>query len=623
MKVFIHTLWSCLWCIFTLSNPIAAEAQEVHVEHNVPASPVNGLHEQYEMHVDPDSADNMILCGWKIDAKDNAFYGYVYSSSDQGKTWRIALEPKNSRFESEESCAYGVHGVAYYVTSASKVIDDNPHHEQGTTRIYVSHDSGKTWKLGVATGWNDWTTSVVDTAPGPNQNRLYSYFNGNLFHESLGQTEAAEADLKQSNATGSWLSMISYKDGDPQVGGPFRVSTESQEKYIRGGSFPGPALLLKSGTILTLYSTKRRTEKNIREIVIESSRTISDGTALEPPVKVVSSLDNPDSSSDMACGGYYLEPAAAYDAMHDKVYFAYSDIQNKKCVLFLKTSTDEGKSWSKPQRVYTSVADGEQEYASPAIAINKDGLMAVMWQKTFRSGCWMFATSVDDGKSLSRATPLGTCAASEIKPSKLTTANFWTSFFAADPKYPNSTARINLRNTRADVGRNQDAIAVTPDGAFHPVWSDPGNGEGELRTAEIRVTPAATLIANATPGLADVTSRLAVLYGGDQFYDPKTKVITLDVVIKNNSDKPLIGPFKLAVPDLYKDYGFADIANASNGISDAGAVWDISSSVPGGSLAPGTTTKPFALKFHYLANPDTPRGSDDILGLSVKVYAAK
>lgn len=597
--------------------------QQVNVKANVRAG--SGWNAQYEMHVDPDNSKNMMLCGFKFNAKDDALYGYVYFSSDQGKNWHLVLEPRNSTFESEESCAYGVRGIAYYVTSSSKVIDGDPHHEQGTTRIYISADSGKTWRVGAKTGWNDWSTSVVDTAPGPNQNRLYAFFNANEFYPSLGQPETGQAQIRRGATTGSWMAMISYTYGDSQVDGPVFVTAPAVENYTRGGSFPAAAFQLKDGAILALNTTKRRTERNIRETLVEAIRTTLDRKGLEAPIKVVSSVDNPadDNSTGVTCGSYFLDSAATYDPVHDKVYFAFGQVSDKKCELMLTSSADGGKSWTKAHVVRTSDADGDQEYVDPAVAINKDGIMALMWQKSYRSGCWMFATSIDDGKSLSRATPLGTCNSSEMKPSRLDTAYLWDSFFQADTRTPDASARINLRNSRNNqLGKNQDAIAVTRDGVFHPVWSDAGAGDGELRTAAIDVIPAPTLISNATRGLTPVTSKVAILYGGDQFYDPKTKLITLDVLIKNNSDHPLTGPFKLAVPNS-NDGEFTEIANADNQVPGGGAVWDISSSVPNGTLAAGASSHPFALKFRYLADEDKPRSSDDILGLSLRVYAAK
>src|SRR5713101_4758608 len=192
-------------------------AQQIQVESKATAGV--GWMPWYEIHANPDNENNMILCGSNWDTKDNAFYGFVFSSANAGRTWRLAMADKSSVWVSEESCAYGVRGVAYFVAGASQVIDGNTHHDQGTTRIYVSHDSGRTWKLGVTTGWTDWSTSVVDTTAGQNQNRLYVFFNNlESFYKSVGDKGAMEAESK--NSSGSRVGMISYKDGDALVVGP-------------------------------------------------------------------------------------------------------------------------------------------------------------------------------------------------------------------------------------------------------------------------------------------------------------------------------------------------------------------------------------------------------------------
>lgn len=593
--------------------------QEIKVTANVAASPASGgWHPWYEAHVDPDNGKNMMICGSKWNAKDNASYGFVYFSPDSGKTWTQAFEDKSSTWVSEESCAYGVHGVAYFVADASKVIDGELHHDLGTTHIYVSHDAGRTWKLGVNTGWTDYSTSVVDTAPGPNQNRLYIYFNNlQTFYNSLGNKDAVEAEKRDSN--GTRIGLISYRDKDAKIAGPFTSAAMATQSYH--GSYPAPALMLKDGSIVTIYTTKRRTEKNVREFLVEAVRTNPDRTSLEAPVTLVDSVDNPDADSSVPCGGYYLGSAGTYDPVHNKLYFAYSDVRDKKCHLFLTISVDEGRSWSKAQQVRTASDGEEQVHGSPTIAVNQAGVLAVMWQKSYRSGCWMFATSSDGGKSLSRAEELGTCSGNAMKPSALTSNYLWTSFFQADPKNPESTARINLRNTRNGEWRDVSAIAVTPDGNFHPVWIDAGEGSGEIRTAVINAVPADTLVKEATKGLQNITGTVSILYGGNQHYDEQSGTLTLDVTIRNDGRQPIHGPFRLAVTGFYKNYGYAEISNAQNGVTDAGSVWDIAPSIPGGTLRPGQTSKPFPLKFSYRIDPDVQRGSDDILGLSTKLYA--
>lgn len=191
----------------------------------------------------------------------------------------------------------------------------------------------------------------------------------------------------------------------------------------------------------------------------------------------------------------------------------------------------------------------------------------------------------------------------------------------AEAKPSSSAITVTLRNTRNSNWRNESAIAVTRDGNFHPVWIDAGRGEGEIRTTAIHVTSADTLIAAETEGLSDVTTKVTMLYGGDQAYDAKSKTLTLDVAIKNKSTNAIGTPFKIAIPRLSRDFHFAAIANATNSVADAGAVWDITRSVPGGTLNPGATTKPFSLKFRYLLDDDKERRSDGILGFDLRVFA--
>ncbi len=305
-----------------------------------------------------------------------------------------------------------------------------------------------------------------------------------------------------------------------KVVGPFTSEAMAKENYH--GSYPAPARVLKDGSIVTIFTTKRRTDKNAREFMVEAVRTSPDRTALEAPVKVVDSLDNPDTDSSTVCGGYYLGSASTYDSVRDKLYYAYSDVRNKKCRLFIATSIDGGRSWKNGQ-VYLPRVDSEFSYGALSIAVNKDGVLAMMWEKTPRSGCWTFAASSDDGKSLLPMAELGTCNGEEMKPSLLTSNYLWTSFFQADPANPSSVAHINLRNTRNAGEPHEDGIAVTPDGEFHPIWIDAGNGTGELRIAAIRVVPTDALIAKATKGMENITSKIAILYGGDQNYTNQSK----------------------------------------------------------------------------------------------------
>ena len=140
---------------------------DMTVEWNVPVTEPEGRHlNWYEVKADPENGDNLIVCGAARNAQDNAYYGVVYSSRDGGRSWRRALADKSSTWVSEQSCAFGRHHVAYFVSEASKVTDGQLHHSLGTTRIFVSSDAGETWAETAQTGWADYSSSVVARPPG-------------------------------------------------------------------------------------------------------------------------------------------------------------------------------------------------------------------------------------------------------------------------------------------------------------------------------------------------------------------------------------------------------------------------------------------------------------------------
>jgi hypothetical protein len=169
------------------------------------------------------------------------------------------------------------------------------------------------------------------------------------------------------------------------------------------------------------------------------------------------------------------------------------------------------------------------------------------------------------------------------------------------------------------VWRDNQAIAVTSDGVFHPVWIDAGDGRGEIRTAAVTVTSAEQLAAPEIGGLAPVSNKIAVLYGGTQHYDEKSGTLTLAVTFRNNSDAPIKGPFKLEATSVSSAYLNVEAQNSVNHATGGGAVWDVTGAVPGDVLAPGATSQPYTLTFHTTPKDHFTLG--DILTLNTKLYA--
>lgn len=599
-------------------------AQSIRVD-SATASPASGgWYPWYEIHADPENANNMILCGARWDAHDDAQYGFVYFSADGGTSWHSGLEDKHSTWVSEESCAFGIHGLAYYVADASKVDEKGAlHHDLGSAYIYSSKDAGRTWSAPVKTGWTDYSASVVEASPGSNQNRLYVFFNNlETFYRSIGNRNAIDSLPHGGNSIG----LVSYKDGDTKVDGP--IFNPDMAAMAFHGSYPAPALMLKDGTFLTFFTSHRyldpdgkphlpATEKTPQvENLIASTHYNPNSSAPELPITVASDTPKPGNAEEKC--GLILTSAAAYDPLKNIIYFAYELGDDKSCYLVLTTSNDEGRTWKPARRIHLPDQPLDAHYENPALGVNKAGVLGLMWQEG-RTGCWDFAASMTGDQNFSVSKQLNDCTSPGKDIQAVTDAYFWTIPFQAEEKNPNDFSRIVIRNMKHAVWRDSHAIAVTPDGVFHPVWIDAGDGRGEIRTAAVTVASVEQLAAPEISGLTPVSNKVAILYGGAQHYDEKTGTLTLSVTFRNNGDAPIRGPFKLEATSVRSAYLNIEAVSSVNHATGGGAVWDVTTSIPGGALAPGATSEPYTLMFH--STPKEHFTIGDILSLDTKLYA--
>jgi hypothetical protein len=69
------------------------------------------------------------------------------------------------------------------------------------------------------------------------------------------------------------------------------------------------------------------------------------------------------------------------------------------------------------------------------------------------------------------------------------------------------------------------------------------------------------------------------------------------VELANTSARSLLGPFKVRLISLDSDVAAVEAAGTSNGLTAAGAVWDLTSSVDHGRLPPGARSRPLILAF--------------------------
>ncbi len=196
--------------------------------------------------------------------------------------------------------------------------------------------------------------------------------------------------------------------------------------------------------------------------------------------------------------------------------------------------------------------------------------------------------------------------------------------FIWEPMKPESTWPLGLKvqNHLNTVWRNNGALAASPNGDFHPVWIEVGNGEGQLRTATVTAGPVHSTLPRVAfdEGKAcDVTQQIAILYGGDQNYDVSTSLLSVRITLKNKSSQPLQAPILLKAETLTSKVFNLEIANSDNGLSGPGAMWDLTPATPDGNLNAGAMSKSYPLEFH--ATPIEGILNEELLSMKLKAYA--
>jgi hypothetical protein len=232
--------------------------------------------------------------------------------------------------------------------------------------------------------------------------------------------------------------------------------------------------------------------------------------------------------------------------------------------------------------------------------------------------CWYFSIS-RDGLDLDDTLSLSSCSNDSFK-------NESSRYLATVIQQPGADqpASIQLRTFRNRLLRI--GFTSTPDGTFHPLWSVSSSGAGELRTANVsfgRRSPSALAQRVLEAELADVTDKITVLYGGEQRLDHETNSVMVDLSIRNNSHVPLSAPIYLRVERASSDFGRIELRNSSPVLALGRDYMDLSSSLRGGSLAPGETTAPYHITLH-LSDEHRPRyGKSSVLAMKVRLFCHK
>jgi hypothetical protein len=557
----------------------------------------DGAHPWYEIKVDPENVDNLIVCGTKLDALLDAPIGFIYSSSDRGKSWRAVLEDKNSTWVTEQSCAFGPNHRAYFISEASKIIDGNPHHELGTSRLYVSTDAGQHWRETMKTRWADYSTSAVSSPP----DKLFTFFN----------TIAGEP----GRSWGSNVGLLVFSPDDSKLEGPFFDSAMQDVGY--DGSFPSNATALKSGAVAALYYGTRAGPLGREEDlgVIRARR--APGLLLEHSV-ILHRLES-------EC--FHLNDSSlAYDPQHDRIFVVYVD-GCKNTQIMLTSSDDEGRTWT-ASTVVADFKNPKREIANPALVVGPgDNNLGLLWEKGQGSGRWLFSY-IRNQKLAEPATELS----QGVRSNQVSDDSLLTWIYQPNERHggnpdapPERAITVSIVNMLNVVWRGSGL--VTAGNKILAVWPS-GNSEGmRLYLRSFSASDSSSEGAMATDSKdsdSDVTADTVMFYGGIEHFDSTTAELKVCLTLGNRGAKSMRVPIKLIVEDIKSSIGTISVLNATNGLPGVGAVWDISDSVTGDRIAPRAISNPFCLSFHLEIPAKDFSGLDanNLLVLKMRIVAS-
>ena len=592
-----------VWLALSMFSALAGGGSVPSVGQNphfdTTTSIADGVHLWYEVKADPQEPSNLILCGTKWDASTNGPYGFVYASSDSGSSWRAVLEDRNSAWVTEHSCAFGSQHRAYFISEASKVIDGEPHHDLGVTRLFVSTDAGKHWIESKKTGWADYSTSAVSAATA----KLYTFFN---------DPSTSDPGRNRGNSVG----LLVFSPNGTEVQGPFFFSRMPEHDYQ--GVYPKAATPLENGEVAALYYAARKTARSIEGELGLIRAGGSPQPSLEGTVIARGSFDKDCLSFD--------HNALAYDPERSRLSVVYVE-GCKTTRMMLTSSDDEGRTWAKS----VVVAEREQGTAMkyPSLVARPGGNLGFLWSEwRGTSSRWRFAEIQDKklvGPPIELSGDAETLAASND--------SLWTTIHrprgapsegASAP--PSPATVVGVRGLAGVVWRDSGLLAIGD--KILAIW--PSIGPEGMRLNS-RVLDARRSVSNEKNSAGptetvdrDVTERSVITYGGRQSFDHATGTLTVCLAVANRGNEAMRLPIELEAIDIQSPAGPVSILNATKSFGGSRAIWDISDSVTGDRLPPGATTNPSCLLFRVAGfSPSASPLDEGLLTLKMRVIASQ
>jgi hypothetical protein len=598
--------------MLSLARPAAAQ---ISVGANIHVSRLRDslVHDEVMIGADPRDSNKLVACSIARAPGRYALRTIAYATADGGHTW-MPTAVDSSEMAGDPVCVYGATGKAFFISV--------PYggKERSVLNVFRSVDGGQTWLSPTKVPRvPDRPAMAVDQSGGKYDGRVYIAYNASRLLEGIDRNERRSA-----------LALVSSSDGGATFTYPVLRGVLDDKN---GGGWPLGAEVLSDGTVVILYRQRFDTIFGTRS-ALKALTSTDGGATLSPAVPVADIIPRQPATTTWDVTSTAVD--ASSGPFKDRVYVVWSDNRSGRSEAYIVYSADKGKTWSKPRAVnddrpWPLGPDRYQgpNHTTPEVAVNNDGIVGVMWYDRRDHPDDVaydvrFSASLDGGE-----TWLPSIRVSEKPMATATRDDPWA--FDVRSMAADSTKHwpISLAVTRSEwvTGGHTAEIATRADGVFFPLWVDDRTGRHQVWTAPVTVT--GRVVKNGAPELAaldDISAKVTVelTYAAR---DRAKGLLTVTARLKNISKDTIRGPVKVRAIALSSKLASVSIANADNALTGPGAVWDFTTTLPGGRLLPdsvgGVRTLVFRCEDMRPSNPVRDVFVNDVLSLDVRALGER
>jgi len=374
-----------------------------------------------------------------------------YTSADGGKTWQVGMEPqpRTGYFLCDPALIFGVDGTLHFVCQESNVVEDEGTAVKTKCHFSLSPDGGMTWEA-LGTVQHNSTERPMDS-----EQPCQRY---------MDRPWLAVDQTRGKNRGRLYCCSFQWLDVSADQGRTFSSLPQPVRKGYQSYN-PANPLVLSDGRLVLAYRFATQRLNNLPGLGIlvsdDGGQTLSEAAWVgadryDPRVKV-----QPHGFLPQMC-------ADAFTVQYrDRLYAVWEDGNGPNGVRILYAcSKDKGHTWVGPMVLSEQPDDGDIGYSAemPAIAVNKDGTVAVTWY---------------DRRGLPNV-------AGRLHPSGCN-VRFRASLDGGETWQP--SVQVNERTIKSSIWelRDTQGLAADADGAFHSVWVDDRTGTLQVWTAKVEL----------------------------------------------------------------------------------------------------------------------------------------